>query len=107
MDTHKYLEAIENTRISICSVRILRSAVFSIQPFSKQMNLPSPELSGELTLSPGSELDFRKMGVQFYIGLCENSVALNASCSLYNRFLYVEIIVTTLLCHVENFSTAL
>lgn len=106
MDTQKYLEAIENTRIFICSARIFHSAMFSIQPFSKQMNLSSPELSGEPALSTGSELDFRKMGVQFYIELRENSVALNTSCGLYSWFSYVQIRVTTLPGHVENFSTA-
>jgi len=79
VDTQKNLEAIENTRISICSARIFHSAVTGTQPFSKQTNLPSPELSGELALLMGSELDFRKMGVQSHDELCENSVTLNTS----------------------------
>lgn len=80
VDTQKYLEAIENPRISICSVRIFHPAMYSIQHFSQQMNLPSPELSGEPALLTGYELGFREMGVQFYTELCENSAALNTSC---------------------------
>lgn len=79
-DTQNYLEAIENPRISICCARIFHPAMFSIQPFSKQMNLPSPELSGEPALLTDCELDFREMGVQFYTKLCKNSAALNTSC---------------------------
>lgn len=80
VDTQNYLEAIENPRISICCARIFHSAMFSTQPFSKQMNLPSPELSGEPALLMGYELGFREMGLQFYTKLCKNSAALNTFC---------------------------
>lgn len=78
VDSQKYLEAIENTRISLCSAGIFHSAVFDIQPFSNHTSLPSPELASELALLMGSELDCGKMGV--HNEPCENPVALNTSC---------------------------
>lgn len=80
MDAQKYLVVIENPGISICYTGIFHLAMFSIQPFSKEMNFPSPELPGEPALLTGSELGFREMGVQFYTKLCESSAALNTSC---------------------------